>query len=126
MLLAAGALLLALGLFSGAVLVLAPLGWIAADPHLTLWVTFPVLSLAGFAVFATHARDEHVRVVSLVGSAILLLLAMASIAAIVLSAASFVPALTSTAPLWYVLVIGFAIGSIGAASFRRAPPGPQV
>jgi hypothetical protein len=80
MLLLAGVLLLALGLLSGAALVLASFGILAAVPGFTLWVTFPLLCLAGFALVAVQAKPVLVRVVSLVSSGLLLVLALASIA----------------------------------------------
>lgn len=120
MLLFAGVLLLALGLLSGAVLVLAPFGVAGAQAALTLWATFPVLSLAGFALAAVQGRADHVRLVSLVASGVLLALAMASITAIVLAAAKLIREPTTSAPLWFVLVVGLVLGSVGAASFRRA------
>jgi hypothetical protein len=120
MLLLAGVLLLALGLLSGAALVLASFGILAAVPGFTLWVTFPLLCLAGFALVAVQAKPVLVRVVSLVSSGLLLVLALASIAALVLGAAALVPAPASSASLWFVLVVGGVLGSVGAASFGRA------
>ena len=43
-LLVAGALVVALGLFSGIVLTLAPLGLAPWSPELVLWVLFPLFS----------------------------------------------------------------------------------
>jgi hypothetical protein len=56
MLFIAGGFLLALGLFAGAVLLLAPIGIIATDPDLILWVMFPLLCLVGFALMAMQHR----------------------------------------------------------------------
>jgi hypothetical protein len=124
MLLFAGTLLLALGLLSGAVLVLAPLGILAAQPGLTLWAMFPSLCIAGFVSIAIQARTSQVRVVCLASSALLLVLALASIAALVLGAAALIPAPAYTSSLWYVLVVGAVLGSTGAASFGRAAGEP--
>lgn len=121
MLFIAGGFLLALGLFAGAVLVLSPLGVIAAEPNLILWVMFPLLCLVGFAVLAMQAKASQVRTISLGASAVLLVFALASIAAIVLSAASVIEPLSNTASLWFVLAVGAVLGSFGAASFGRQP-----
>lgn len=121
MLLIAGGFLLALGLFAGAVLLLAPLGVIGAEPDFILWVMFPLLCLVGFAVLAMQARASQVRSISLAASALLLLFALASVAAIVLSAAAVIEPLASTSSLWFVLAVGAVLGSIGAASFGRRP-----
>ena len=126
MLVLVGVVLLALGLLSGAVLVLASFAVLAAEPGLTLWASFPLLCLAGFALVAAQARPALVRAVSLAASALLLLLAVASIAGLVLGAAALVPAPASTAPLWFVLVVGALLGTLGAASFgRTGRPAPN-
>jgi hypothetical protein len=119
MLLFVGVLLLALGLLSGAALVLASFGLLAANTGFTLWVTFPLLCLLGFSFVAAQAGPALVRTVSLVASGLMLALALASITALVLGAASLSPAPASPAPLWFVLVVGVSLGSIGAASFGR-------
>lgn len=120
MLVFVGVSLLALGLLSGAALLVAPFGILAAEPGLTLWVTFPALCLVGFAFVATQAKPALVRTISLASSALLLALAVASIAALVLGAAALVPRPSSAASLWFVLVVGAGLGSVGAASFGRA------
>jgi hypothetical protein len=119
MLLIAGVLLLALGLLSGVVLVLAPFGVLGAEAGYTLWATFPLLCLFGFSMLATQARPAQVRLVSVVSSALLLALALASITALVLAAAALIPAPAGTGSLWFVLVVGMLLGSVGAASYGR-------
>lgn len=121
MLVIAGVLVLALGLLAGAVLVLAPLGAVASEPGLLLWVLFPLLCLLGFTLFATQARPAQVRTITLASSALLLVLALASIAAIVLGAAGLIPPPANPAPLWFVLVVAGGLGATGAASFGRRP-----
>jgi len=121
MLFLAGGFVLSLGILSGLVLLLAPLGLTGGDPGLVLWVTFPLLCLIGFAVIAMQARTSEVRTISLAASAVLLILALASVGAIVLSAASIIGPLTNAASLWFVLVVSAILGSLGAASFGRQP-----
>lgn len=123
MLLIAGLLLLALGLLSGAVLLLAPFGVLVTQAGYTLWATFPLLCLFGFSMLAMQARPPQVRLVSVVSSALLLALALASITALVLAAAALIPAPASTGSLWFVLVVGVLLGSVGAASYGRAAEG---
>lgn len=118
-LLIAGAVLVALGLFAGGVLVAAPLGLVAGSVDATLWVLFPLLSIAGFVLFVVGARTAQIRGLSLLISWGLLALALASAAGLVLRAASFVNGETSTLPLWYVLVIAGFLGAVGAASSSR-------
>jgi hypothetical protein len=118
----AGFLLLFLGLFSGLALVLSPLGVISAEPGLTLWLTFPVLTLAGFAMCAMQAHPTRIRTVSITASAILLLLSVGSLAVLVLGSAGVVPAPADSAPLWFVVVVGAVLGAVGGASFGRTVP----
>ena len=120
MVLIIGVLIIALGLLSGGALVLASFGVLGADPGFTLWVTFPLLCLFGFTLIATQAKLAVVRMVSLGAAAILLLLAVASIAGLVLGAANLVHIPGRSAPLWFVFVVGATLGSVGAASFGRA------
>lgn len=122
-LMAIGLLLLALGLFSGAVLLLAPFGLVGMEGY-TLWAMFPLLCLVGFAMCGMQGRTAQVRLVTQVASVILLLLAAGSVAALVLGSASLVRAPASTGSLWFVMGVGAVLGSIGAAAFGRANPEP--
>lgn len=124
MLVVVGLVLLALGLVSGGALVLGAFDVVQVHAALTLWVTFPLLCVIGFALVGGHAPHERVRTISLATSALLLLLAVASIAGLVLGAAGVVPAPASTRALWYVLLVGIILGSVGGAAFsqRRAEP----
>lgn len=115
-LLIVGALLVALGLFAGGVLVAAPLGWVAGPVDLSLWLLFPLLSLAGFALYVIGAKTAHIRGLSMAVSCALLALALGSAGGLVLRAASLVQSEGSTMSLWYVLVVAGLLGSIGAAS----------
>jgi hypothetical protein len=119
MLIIVGVILTALGLLSGAVLLLATVGLIAASPGFTLWLTFPSLCIVGFILLAMQAQPAQVRTVSVASSALLLLMALASIIVLVLSSASLMPAPASSATLWFVLGVGALLGTIGAASFGR-------
>jgi hypothetical protein len=119
MLIIVGVILIALGLLSGAVLLLATVGLIAATPGFTLWLTFPSLCVVGFILLAMQAQPAQVRTVSVASSALLLLMALASIVVLVLSSASLIPAPASSAPLWFVLGVGALLGTFGAASFGR-------
>ena len=115
-LLVAGALVVALGLFSGIVLTLAPLGLAPWSPELVLWVLFPLFSVVGFVLVAMAGRTTQVRGFTFAVSCLLLLLALASAAGVVLSAASVIRPVGSTMPLWYVLVVAGVLGAVGAAS----------
>ena len=126
LLLITGVFLLLLGLFSGVVLVAAPLGLAAWTPGLVLWVLCPLFSVAGYVLFAIGARMGQVRAGSLVLSGLLLLLALVSAAGVVLQAASVLPAQGGTASLWYVMAVAGLIGIVGAASLSRMPAEPAA
>ena len=119
----AGVGLIALGLFSGLVLLLAPLGLVPWAPDAVLWVAFPLFSMIGYVLFVIGGRSAHVRGLSIVLSALFLLLALAAAAALVLGAAAVVGPIAQTAPLWYVLVVAGVLGIVGSASYRLAPAG---
>lgn len=116
-----GFFLLALGLFAGGVLVAAPLGAVPWEQGATLWVLFPVFSLAGYILFAIGGRSAQVRGASLLLSGLLIVLALASAAGLVLQAAGVVQPQGSTLSLWYVMVVAGCIGVVGAASLGRNP-----
>ena len=115
-LLVAGALVVTLGLFSGIVLTLAPLGLAPWSPELVLWVLFPLFSVVGFLLVAMAGKTTQVRGFTFAVSCLLLLLALASAAGVVLSAASIIRPVGSVMPLWYVLVVAGVLGAVGAAS----------
>ena len=60
----AGVVLLVLGLFAGAVLVLAPLGLAPWTPGLTLWILFPVFSVLGYCLLVIGARGTQLSLVA--------------------------------------------------------------
>jgi len=117
-LLLAGAAL-ALGLFSGAVLVATPLGW-ARDAGLALWLLFPLFCALGYALCVVGARARLLAPLSFAISCVLLLLGLGAAAALVLSAAALLHPVGDTASLWYVLLVAGVLGTIGAAARSAA------
>jgi hypothetical protein len=117
----AGALLAALGLFSGLVLVVAPLGLAPLAAGAALWVLFPLFSLGGFTLIAIGAHTPQMRGLMAGISYVLLGLALVSAVALVAGAAALVqPA--STASLWYVLAVAGILGALGVASHAKSGP----
>lgn len=114
-----GALLMALGLFAGCVLVVVPLGLAAWSAGLVIWILFPVLSIVGYTLLVTAARPGSARLFTVAASVLLLVLAVGSALALVLDAASIVHTVGSTLPLWYVLAVAGTLGVTGAASYSR-------
>jgi len=114
-----GAVLLMLGLFAGAALVLAPLGLVAWSTGPVLWLLFPVFSVLGYVLFVIGARNVSIRWLSLVASC-LLLLALASAVGLVLGAASVLKPVGGTVSLWYVFIVAGLVGAVRAAA-RSSP-----
>jgi hypothetical protein len=117
-----GAVLLVLGLFAGAALVVAPLGLAAWSTGPVLWLLFPVFSVLGYVLFVIGARSASIRWLSLAASCLLLLLALASAAGLVLDAASVLKPVASTVSLWYVFIVAGLVGAVGAARGGDAAP----
>jgi hypothetical protein len=117
-LLVVGALVVVLGLFCGAVLTLAPLGLVPWSTGTALWVLFPLLCIAGFVLFAMAGKTTQVRGFTFGVSCLLLLLALASLGGVVLSAAAVVKPAGSMVSLWYVLAVAGILGCVGVASSK--------
>lgn len=114
-----GALLLALGLFSGAALVLAQLGIGQMAAGASLWLMFPLFSVVGYLMFATGARLANFRALSFGVSIALLVLAVGCAAALVADATALVALHGGTAALWYVLLVAGVLGASGAATHGK-------
>ena len=123
MLFIAGIVILALGIFSGAILLLAPLGLIEATAGLTLWVLFPLFTVGGYLLAASSAPDTSLPMLSRATGAVLLLLALVAGVVLVLQGGSIMEARASSVSLWYVLVIGLLGGASGLAAHRKPPQG---
>jgi hypothetical protein len=119
MLFIAGLLILALGLFSGAVILLAPLGLIEATAGMTLWVLFPLFTVGGYLLAASAAPDSSLPMLSRATGAVLLLLALVAGVVLVLQGGSLVEAKGGSVSLWYVLIIGLLGGASGLAAHRK-------
>jgi hypothetical protein len=119
MLLIAGLFLLALGLFSGAFLVLIPLGLVSGSAGLTLWILFPAFTIAGYLMAAIPAEKTALPLLSRVTGALLVVLALVSAAGLVMQGSAVIEAKGDSFSLWYVLVLGIVLGAAGLSSHRR-------
>lgn len=118
MIMLTGLCLLALGLFSGAVLALSPLGWLPVQAGWMLWVAFPLFSLLGYVLCAVAAKLPVIRGITRTTASLLLVLTLFSAVVLVLLAADVLNAPGSTAPLWYVMAVGGLLG-VGGMLPRR-------
>jgi hypothetical protein len=119
MLLISGLFLLALGLFCGAFLVLVPLGLVNGSAGLVLWILFPAFTIAGYLMAAIPTEKTVLPLLSKVTGAILIVLALASAAALVMQGSAVIETKGDSLALWYVLVLGFVLGAAGLTSHRK-------
>ena len=119
MLLIAGLFLLALGLFCGAYLVLVPLGLVGGSAGLSLWILFPLVTVAGYLMAAIATEKAGLPWLSKAAGALLLLLALVSAAGLVMLGSAGIEAKGDSFALWYVLVVGFVLGAAGLGAHRR-------
>ncbi len=118
MLVLAGALLLLLGIASGAFLALAPFGFVAPAPGVALWLLFPLFTGGGYILLALPSKPPALVVLSKVAGAILLVLAILSALGLFAAASDTLPAKGPTLALWYVLALGLLLGVAGLSAHR--------
>src|SRR5690242_4108593 len=119
MILVAGGLFLIMGLISGLLLALAPLGVTPYQPGWVTWFLFPALTVLGYTFVLLASRTSMVPIITRATGGALLLLAVVATVSIFLLANSMIRSDFSTLPLWYVLGVGLVLGPAGL-SF---PPG---
>lgn len=114
MLVLAGGVLAALGMLAALLLLAAPLGLAGSATGWVLWLLFPLFTLLGYALLVVGGRDPAARGPTRWLAAPLLLLALAAATALMAGGAGMLQIETS-APLWYVLALGGALGTLGSA-----------
>jgi hypothetical protein len=122
MLFAAGLVLLLLGVLSGAILVLAPLGLTGATAGAALWILFPLFTISGYLLAALPARTVALSWLTRGSGIVLLVLALAAAVALVLQSSALLESRGDSLSLWYVLAVGLVLGSTGVATFRKGTP----
>ena len=124
----AGGLLAALGILAGALLAAAPLGLVAAEPGLSLWILFPLLTMAGWLLLVVSDLDPLRGTATRFVATPLLVLALLAAVGLVVAGAGFVGirGVAGTMSLCYVLVIGGVLGATGTAAYSRKAGPPQT
>ena len=119
----AGGLLALLGILAGALLVAAPLGLVAVSPGLSLWLLFPLLTLAGWFLLVVGDGDPLRGAATQLVAIPLLVIALLATVGLVAVGAGLLSAqgLAGSAPLWYVMVVAGALGATGTAAYGRRP-----
>jgi hypothetical protein len=124
----AGGLLALLGILAGALLVAAPLGLVAAVAGPSLWILFPLLTLAGWFLLVASGGDPLRGAATRFVATPLLVLALLAAIALVAGGAEFIPVrgLAGTLSLCYVLVVGGVLGATGTAAYGRKAGLPRA
>jgi len=123
MLLIAGVVLMLLGLVSGAGIVASSIGMLSVTNDLTLWVMFPIGTFLGLILAALGSRTSAIGALMKLSGTLMLLLALTSIAVLVLGSIGIVTQPHTFAPLWYVFTVGLFAGASGfLASARPGHP----
>ena len=124
----AGGLLAALGILAGALLAAAPLGLVATEPGLSLWILFPLLTMAGWFLLVVSDLDPLRGTATRFVAMPLLVLALLAAVGLVVAGAGFVGVrgVAGTMSLCYVLVIGGVLGATGTAAYSRKAGPPQT
>ncbi len=115
-----GGVLEVLGLLSGVILMLAPLGIGPATPGMITWLMFPCLTIAGYILLAMAAPGGPFAMLCRFAGGALLLLALAAIVALFLVANGLAGPADSLASLWYVTIMVFAAPQQRSAAARLA------
>jgi hypothetical protein len=119
MLVISGFILLCLGLLTGVALVLGPLGFWTADPGLSAYILFALLSVIGYLLVAVASRTMALPLLSRITGALLLLLAVSAAAGLVLTSVAIIKEHGPTIALWYVFAVGGLVGT-GLLTVHRA------
>lgn len=114
MMMACGAILLLMGLVSGALLAITPFGFGPENLGWITWALFPAFTLLGYAFLILPARTEQVILVTRICGGLLMLLATAAGVGLFVSATGIKP-VSGTLVLWYVLGLGLLLGPAGLA-----------
>ena len=123
----AGGLLAALGMLAGALLAASPFG-LVAEPGASLWVLFPLLTIAGWFLLVVSDLDPLRGTATRFVATPLLVLALLAAVGLVVAGAGFVVVrgLGGTMSLCYVLVVGGVLGATGTAAYSRKAGPPQT
>lgn len=119
MLIIAGFIFLLLGLLTGVVLVLEPVGLWSTHAGLAGYVLFTLLVAIGYLMVAMASRLSMLPAIARVTGALLTLLAVGAAVGLVLVSTHLIQGSASTIPLWYVFVVA---GLVGAALLSAHRP----
>ncbi|MBL8472294.1 MAG: hypothetical protein KF778_04650 [Rhodocyclaceae bacterium] len=119
MLSAAGALLLALGLGAGGVLLAGAVGVIPGQAGLLTWAAFPVFSAIGYLLLLGAGSPALAGMVTRIFGLVTLLLALASAVLLLAGDNGWIAAEGASWPLWYLFLLGLPAGVAGLAAAQR-------
>ena len=124
----AGGLLAAMGILAGALLAAAPFGLVAAEPGLSLWILFPLLTMVGWFLLVVSDLDPLRGTATRFVATPLLVLALVAAVGLVAAGAGLVAVRGSAGmlSLCYVLVLGGVLGATGTAAYGRKAGPPRT
>jgi hypothetical protein len=108
-----GALMVLLGLLSGAVLLVSAAGWSSLQLGWTAWLAYPGLTLLGYGLFVIPANDGPIQLLTKTSGALCLLLGKLAIAILVLRSLGFLAFEGGTLTLWWVFGCSLMLGPLG-------------
>jgi hypothetical protein len=119
-----GAVFLAIGLATGAALVLMPFGMVPSGPSsAAAWLLFPGCFIAGSLLLALGAPQASIGWLWRICAASLLVLAVAAAIALALPVLGMLDPARQTISLWYVLFLSGAFGT--ACALASSAPAPS-
>jgi len=113
MLLLAGLVLIALGIVSGAGLLLSAIAWLTVSHPATLWILFPLASTLGLLLAALGSRTRTVPMLLKMIGVAMFVLSLSAVAILLLGSIGFLPSPTEMFALWYVFGVGLVVGTAG-------------
>jgi hypothetical protein len=124
----AGGLLAVLGILAGALLAVAPFGLVAAEPSLSLWILFPLLTMLGWFMLVVSDRNPLRGTATRFVATPLLVLALLAAVGLVAAGAGLVAVqgAAGTLSLCYVMVVGGVLGATGTAAYSRKAGPPRT
>ena len=123
----AGGLLAVLGILTGALLAVAPFGLVAAEPSLSLWILFPLLTMLGWFLLVVSDLDPlRGTATRFVATPLLVLALLAAVGLVAAGAGLVAMHAAGTLSLCYVLVVGGVLGATGTAAYGRKAGPPRT
>lgn len=107
-----GSITLILGLVSGFLLLIAPLGVLPFSPGLLTWLLFPAFTLLGYLLLSLGSRTGEALVAARLGGGALLILALGGLIGLFALAIGILPGSTGFLSFTLLAVFGLFLGGL--------------